>query len=80
MKLYWINIRTLKVFEDKEGFVPEFFEVGFICEGTKQCIEKYVDWVEEKKMMHRTFNTTAKKDVIKFILDEQKEKEVLNDR
>lgn len=67
MKLYWINIRTLEVFEDKEGLVPQFFEVGFMALHINHCIERYIDWVEEKKMMHKTFNTTAKKDIFKFI-------------
>ncbi len=33
--------------------------------------DKFVQWIDEQGLMHKTFNTSAKKDVVKFILDKQ---------
>lgn len=81
MKLYWINIRTLQVFKDDNKSTPKHYEVGFMCETLPEAVIKFVNWVDEVPgRMHKTFNTTAKKDVIKYILNEQKENEVLTNR
>lgn len=72
MKLYWINIRTLEVFMDDNKSIPKKHEVGFMSENIADAIMKFVNWVDEVPgRMHKTFNTSAKKDVVKFILDKQ---------
>lgn len=72
MNTYLINIKTLKINEVKQKtFYNKTQEMKFEANDKKHCANLFVQYCIDNKLAHKTFNTTAKKDVVQFIMNKQ---------
>ena len=65
--IYYINIRTLQVKKDDGKHLLKPYEWAKVANDYNHFITLFVNYIIDKGLAHKTFNTTAKKDIIQFI-------------